>query len=542
MQIKRSSSRLRQALAILIFVCLLIVIMMEKGGITAQRNSVASARPDQPASEGRPITPAGELVVDLTKRSPAVGALTCDFVKSPDTTGTGGRNRYLVAVNSGFGIQFSSATNRAQQSLAVIDLEAKPVPAVIQNVYFPSPQSVNVGVAFSPIANDDGSFTLFASGGFENKIWMFKFQPGTRWPISPASPGPDTKVEAPFIDVSSFASQAPTPRYNNNHAAVYPSGLAISGDGNMLLTANDLDDSLGVVDNIRGQRTLERISLPGRENPSGKLPGKFTYPYAVAGISNRNATKTSAATNVINGAFDKAYVSLWNDASIAVVDLRSGVKTAGKVGNVKKYIEVGRHPTAIILNPSATRLYVVNSGADSVSVIDTASDKELERIDLRTAEGALIGDTPEGLTLSENGESLYVANARSNSISVVSLSAASADAKNETNSVSGPRDRSRVRGLIPTGQYPSAVAVARGMLFIGNGKGTGLENSSLVVNNSGRAPNVPNDRFPVGTGRGSGAGGQYSLALIVGNISRVAVPTERELKMYSQAVMRNNSL
>src|SRR5882724_9079754 len=327
MQIKRSSTRLRQALAILIFACLLAVMLTEKGGIIAHRTSVTSTRPDQPASEGLPITPAGELVTDLTKRAPAVGALTCDFVKSPDTAGAGGRNRYLVAVNSGFGIQFSSATNRAQQSLAVIDLDAKPVPAVVQNVYFPSPQSVNVGVAFSPIANDDGSFTLYASGGFENKIWMFKFQPGTRWPISPASPGPDTKVEAPFIDVSSFASQAPTPRYNNNHAAVYPSGLAISGDGNMLLTANDLDDSLGVVDNIRGQRTLERISLPGRENPSGNLTGKFTYPYAVAGLSKRNVAKTGTAANVIGSTFEKAYVSLWNDESIAVVDLDSGVKT-----------------------------------------------------------------------------------------------------------------------------------------------------------------------------------------------------------------------
>src|SRR5437868_15448582 len=76
---------------------------------------------NQPASEGRPITPAGSLVLDLTTRQPAVGALPVAFVRSPDKTGPDRRGRYLVAVNSGYGLQFNAAWNRAQQSLAVID-------------------------------------------------------------------------------------------------------------------------------------------------------------------------------------------------------------------------------------------------------------------------------------------------------------------------------------------------------------------------------------------------------------------------------------
>ena len=58
----------------------------------------------------------------------------------------------MIAVNSGYGVQFNAAANRGQQSLAVIDLNAKPA-AVIQNVYFPSPQSVNFGVVFAPAIN-----------------------------------------------------------------------------------------------------------------------------------------------------------------------------------------------------------------------------------------------------------------------------------------------------------------------------------------------------------------------------------------------------
>src|SRR6267378_7597979 len=146
--------------------CLIVLLLIGATGTSARRN-----REDEPASQGRRITPAGSLVMDLTTRQPAVGALPVDFVRSPDHTGRDGGGRYLIAVNSGFGLQFNAAGNRGQQSLSVIDLSAKPAPAVIHNIYFPSPQSVNVGLVFSPIAEVDGSYALFAAGGFENKIW-----------------------------------------------------------------------------------------------------------------------------------------------------------------------------------------------------------------------------------------------------------------------------------------------------------------------------------------------------------------------------------
>src|SRR5262249_7958214 len=164
----------------------------------------------------------------------------------PVRTRPAAKGRYLLAVNSGFGLQFNSETNRGQQSLSVIDLNAKPSPAVIQNVYFPTPQSANVGVAMAPKAEQDGSHLLYVSGGVENKIWMFRFTPGAPAPITPASPGPNTRAEAPFIDVNGFATQAPTPRYNENFAPVYPTGLALGPDGETLFVANNLGDNLGI--------------------------------------------------------------------------------------------------------------------------------------------------------------------------------------------------------------------------------------------------------------------------------------------------------
>ncbi len=441
---------------------------------------------------------------DLTTRQPAVGALPVDLVRSPDKSGPGGEGRFLVAVNSGYGIQFNAAANRGQQSLAVIDLNAKPA-VVIQNVYFPSPQSVNVGVVFSSRAEDDGSYALYVSGGFENKIWIFRFQPDSQTPITPASPGPNTNVEAPFIDVTGFAFAANSPRYNSDRAPVYPTGIAITPDGNTLFVANNLGDSLGIIEDVRGTRKLIRVDL--RSNADRE---QFVYPYGVAVVREQSG-------NV------KAYVTCWNENSVAVV----------RPGQPVERVAVGRHPTVMLLNPERTRLYVANSNDDSVSVVDTKNDKEIERISVRLSESVPPGNSPEGLAL--RGDDLYVANAHSNSVAVVELSP---KARGE----GWDEERSKVRGFIPTGQYPSAVAVVGQTIFIGNGKGTGLQNSSLVVDNSGRVPNAPNERFPAGSGRAGGQGGQYSAALVVGNISAVNMPDDPALARYTQQVMRNMGL
>ncbi|HEU4872185.1 MAG TPA: bifunctional YncE family protein/alkaline phosphatase family protein [Pyrinomonadaceae bacterium] len=489
----------QSAYALLLTTCLLFGLL---GGVSS------SAEPDGPASQGRPITPAGSLVQDLTTRQAAVGALPVDLVRSPDKLGPGGEGRFLLAVNSGYGIQFNAAANRGQQSIAVIDLNAKPA-AVVQNVYFPSPQSVNVGAVFAPAPQEDGSHALYVSGGFENKIWIFRFQPQSNTPITPASPGPNTTIEAPFIDVSGFAFTANSPRYNSDRAPVYPSGLAISPDGNTLFVANNLGDSLGIIEDLRGARKLTRIDL--RKDAVGE---HFVYPYSVVVVHER-------------GMVVKAYVSCWNENSVAVVYPGGSAQPISRIG-------VGRHPTVMLLNPEQTRLYVANSNNDSVSVIDTRTDKELERISVRLSEGVPAGNSPEGLAL--RGDDLYVANAHSNSVAVVELSP---KARGEASS---GEERSTVRGFIPTGQYPSALAVVGQTIFVGNGKGTGVQNSSVVVDNSGRVPNAPNDRFPVGTGLANKQGGQYSASIVIGNISAVNLPDDPALSRYTQQVMRNNAL
>ena len=466
----------------------------------------------EPAGEGRPITPAGSLVLDRATHLPAVGAMPMTMLRSPDSLGHDGKGRYLLVVNSGFGVQFSEETNRAQQSIAVIDLNATPEPLVIQNVYFPTPQSANVGLAFSPTPGPDGTFAMYVSGGFENKVWVFRFDPKTPGPVQPESPGPATKVQAPSFEISK-PGEVSRSDYNNGRAALYPTGLAVTPDGNTLVTANNLGDSVTIVRHLRDTRQMERVDLhhPGKMNEN-------IYPYGVVILGSGKNTR--------------AYVSCWNDLSVAVIALN------GK-GHVRTFITVDRHPTAMMSNAAGTRLFVANSNADSVSVIDTTTDQEIERIDVRLAEDALPGASPEGLALSEDEKTLYVANAHSNAVAVVTLSEKTRGAK--TAEKNGETAKSRILGFIPTGQYPSAVAVAAGKLFIGNGKGTGFEPSSMRVNNSGRTPNPPNAAFPPKPEKNR-QGGQYSGSIVSGNMSAVLLPDGPALARYTQQTMQNDGL
>ena len=88
------------------------------------------------------------------------------------------------------------------------------------------------------------------------------------------------------------------------------------------------------------RRKLTRIDL--RHEGDGE---QFIYPYAVVVVPQQGTTV-------------KAYVSCWNDGSIAVLH----------DGKLLSRVPVGRHPTAMLLNLDRTRLSVANSNDNSVSV------------------------------------------------------------------------------------------------------------------------------------------------------------------------------
>ena len=112
-------------------------------------------------------------------------------------------------------------------------------------------------------------------------------------------------------------------------------------------------------------------------------------------------------------------------------------------------IPTGSHPDALLFSKTGARLYVANAGSDTLSLVDTRTDTVLRTLLLRPiAERGLPCATPTALAQSPDGRTLYVSLADLNAVAVVRLNAARTDGQ--------------LTGFIPTGWYPSAVAVLPG--------------------------------------------------------------------------------
>jgi sugar lactone lactonase YvrE len=129
-------------------------------------------------------------------------------------------------------------------------------------------------------------------------------------------------------------------------------------------------------------------------------------------------------------------------------------------------VRVGRHPSALVLNPSASRLFVASGSTDKIAVVDTKTRRVVATLDDALPAGTGEGSTPNALALSTDGTRLYVAEADNNAVGVFDLSANTAGASTAAGS-------DALSGRIPVGWYPSAVAVDGGDLLVVSGKGRG---------------------------------------------------------------------
>jgi YVTN family beta-propeller protein len=144
------------------------------------------------------------------------------------------------------------------------------------------------------------------------------------------------------------------------------------------------------------------------------------------------------------------YVSDWADRRLLAVDPES-LRTVARVS-------VGEHPNQIVLHPADDRLFVACASDNAVYVVDTHRGVVEETIFTALFPQAPEGSTPDALCLSPDGDTLFVANADNNCVAVVDID---------------ERKKSQVKGFIPTGWYPTAVAVTPDgrRLLVGVGKG-----------------------------------------------------------------------
>ncbi|MBK7106981.1 MAG: hypothetical protein IPH62_17040 [Ignavibacteriae bacterium] len=142
-----------------------------------------------------------------------------------------------------------------------------------------------------------------------------------------------------------------------------------------------------------------------------------------------------------------------NNGSLSIVNLKSG-----KEENI---IDVGLHPTGMVLSPNMEFLYVACANSDFISVIDTKTDKVVNEINVKMNKDLPFGSAPNSLTISKDGKKLFVANGTDNAICVIDLE----NPKNE-------------KHFIPTGWYPGAIILDNDekKLIVANTKGVGSRN------------------------------------------------------------------
>jgi YVTN family beta-propeller protein len=145
----------------------------------------------------------------------------------------------------------------------------------------------------------------------------------------------------------------------------------------------------------------------------------------------------------------RLFVSNWASESVSVIDTEAN--------KVIRTLHVGMNPNDMKLAEDG-RLFVVCSNDNTIHVIDTNTLEVVERLSTTLTPFAPEGSTPDAIEIDNKRKLLYVANADNNSIAVVRIAV---------------RGHSAVIGFIPTGWYPSALALAEdnNTLFIGNAKG-----------------------------------------------------------------------
>src|SRR5262245_15164588 len=363
----------------------------------------------------------------------------------------------MVVSPNGSLLAVVTGSNFRPRALHIIDLNTRTLKQTIAIA------NSFVGVAFSPAGD-----TIYVGGGASNDVKIFKSDANGVFAANgtiPVSGGPE------------------------------PSGLSLNPAGTRLYVALNQTHQVAVIDTATRQ-ILTRV-------PVG------VFPYTTIGSADGSKVYVSNWGGKVPGPTD------FTDGQFpVVVDRRTGIPVSGTVSvidaasnTVAKTIEVGLHPNGMALSPRGDRVYVTNANSDTVSVIDTATDavvKTLHVGEVGPGRTPILGSSPNAVTVSPNGRMLYVANAAENAIAVVDVNRREDDA---------------VRGLIPTGWYPTAVALdATGQqLFVASGYGFG----SIAPVPAGRTGRSFTDR--------------------VGVVSLLTIPDERQLERFTAQVRRNNN-
>ena len=207
------------------------------------------------------------------------------------------------------------------------------------------------------------------------------------------------------------------------------------------------------------------------------------------------------------------YISVWGGRQVAIFNTETRKLTGS--------IPVSYNPNELILNKKGTLIYVANAGDNSVSVIDVKTRKVIEVLDAALYPNSPVGSVTNGVALSTDEKTLYIANADNNCLAVFDVAAPG---------------KSRSKGFIPVGWFPTNVRVVGTRVFVTNGKGytsfanpLGPQPVSRAVVSESHVGEIqrPNSRL------------QYIGALMKGTMSIIDEPNGAVLSLYAKKVFAN---
>jgi YVTN family beta-propeller protein len=443
----------------------------------------ASARE---APKGATLLPTGQYLTPTAAPGSTFRALNPGLKDFPDFTvgqalseAISPDRRTLLVMTSGYNYQADPVTGAylpadSHEYVFVFGLD-KGVATQKQVLQVPNTYT---GIAFAP----DGAHFVVA-GGIDDNVHTFTLS-GSTWSEA------GTPIALGHTKGGLGLAQSPL-----------AAGIAVTADGKRAVVADMYNDSITVVD-LAGRSVIADLDLrPGRSGGQQGTPGG-EYPYSVQIAGNSTA-----------------YVSSMRDREIVVVDLE------GSAPSVSARIAVKGNPLKMVLSKSGKRLYVGEDNTDVVSVIDTQSNRVVETIPVVAPAGLLDsvgkwrGASPNGLALSPDEDRLYVTDRGTNAVAVVALKG----------------ERHGTVGLIPTGWYPSDVAV-------------GAAGKTLYVINSKSVPG-PNPGNCLGYGAPCQPGSpikqvvqnEYILNLAKAGFLVVPTPSGETLDALTERVAKNNA-
>ncbi|HXP63699.1 MAG TPA: alkaline phosphatase family protein [Dongiaceae bacterium] len=332
------------------------------------------------------------------------------------------------------------------------------------------------GLAFSPdgsrlyLANVNGSVKVFSVGPAHEVAGLFSI------PMPPAN----------------------APR----RQADIPAGLAVSRDGKRLYVALNLSNRLAELDAATGR--VLRLWATGVAPYDVVLAGGKVW---VSNWGGRRPDSDSVTGPAGRGTLVRvdAVRHIASEGSVTVIDTGYSEAQAGpspEIQAAKREVLTGLHASAMALSPNGRYLVVANAGSDTLSVIDTRSERVVETIWARQNPADLFGASPNALVFAASGKTLLVCNGTQNAVAVIAFSPG----------------KSKLRGLVPVGWFPGAIVydAPRKSFYVANIKGLG----------PGRA-------------RKADGGREFNSHQYYGSLSLVPEPSTRELPALTRRALAN---